>query len=233
MTVTLVFFIVVVGVALWWLLHQLTAKPWLEEGVISGNRAMGMLSYPPAKVGLWVLMTVMAALFVLLTSAYYMRMGYADWRPLQVPKLLWFNTASLVLASAAFYGAQRSLKRAHMAWVRGWLFTGGVLGIVFVVGQLRAWDELRAAGEIVALNPSNSFFYLITGLHGLHILGGLVALGITGDRAWNATTPGPVRLSVELCSTYWHFLLLVWLILFALLTGGADDLGRICGQLFS
>ena len=87
---------------------------------------------------------------------------------------------------------------------------------------------------MLAANPANSFFYLITGLHGLHIVGGLVALGRTTDRAWTPRSRTErLRLSVELCAMYWHFLLFVWLVLFVLLTGWAGDFIDICRQLLT
>src|SRR5271165_3718031 len=98
MTVTLLFFIIIVAIALWWLLHQqLHAKPWLEEGVISPRS--GTLSFSAPKVGLWVLMTVISSLFALLIGAYFMRMGFPDWRSLPIPRLLWLNTGALILSS--------------------------------------------------------------------------------------------------------------------------------------
>jgi cytochrome c oxidase subunit III len=146
---------------------------------------------------------------------------------------LWLNTGALILSSVFLQGAQAGVNRKHWGMVRGGLLAGGSFGIAFVAGQLRAWDQLRAAGDTISLNPSDSFFYLLTGLHGLHVLGGLIVLGITADRVWRATAPDGARLSVQLCATYWHFLLVVWLVLFGLLSGRADDLGRICGQIFS
>ena len=89
------------------------------------------------------------------------------------------------------------------------------------------------AGYFLAANSASAFFYLITAIHGLHLLGGLVVLGRTGTRVWHGADTGRVRLSVELCSLYWHFLLLVWLILFALMTGWADDFVTICRQLLT
>ena len=93
-----------------------------------------------------------------------------------------------------------------------------MLAVAFLVGQLLAWRELVAAGYALASNPANSFFYLLTAVHGLHVLGGLVAW--PGDaRGWRGseTETEEVRLSVDLCAIYWHFLLFVWLVLFALL----------------
>jgi cytochrome c oxidase subunit III len=113
------------------------------------------------------------------------------------------------------------------------LCAGGASAVTFLVGQLLAWRELNAAGYFLASNPANSFFYLITALHGLHLIGGLVALGRTTARVWRGAAMIQVRLSVELCAIYWHFLLLVWLVLLGLLTGWTDSFVDICRQLLS
>jgi cytochrome c oxidase subunit III len=180
MTVTLVFFVVVVGIALWWLLRQeLTAKPWLEEGVVANGRGNGTLPMPAAKVGLLVFLAVVGSLFALLIGAYFMRMGFSDWRSLRIPRLLWLNTGALILSSVALQGAQTAVDLRAMDAVRTRLLIGGAFGIAFVAGQLEAWIQLTSAGEKVSLNPADSFFYLLTGLHGLHVLGGLIALGVS------------------------------------------------------
>ena len=95
------------------------------------------------------------------------------------------------------------------------------------------WRHLAAAGYFLASNPANSFFYLITAVHGLHVLGGLVALGRAADRAWRGRDMGKLRLSVDLCTTYWHFLLFVWVVLFALINGWASDFAALCRELLT
>jgi cytochrome c oxidase subunit 3 len=145
-----------------------------------------------------------------------MHMG-ADWRPLPVPFLLWPNTAVLIASSLALHRAQLAARDGSMDRARGALLLGGGLALLFLAGQLLAWRQLDAAGYFVAANPANSFFYLLTAVHGLHVLGGLVALSRAAARLWRRDDPDRVRLSVELCAIYWHFLLFVWLVLFALL----------------
>jgi cytochrome c oxidase subunit 3 len=234
MTITIVFMVILIGIAGAWLWQQkLTAKPWLEKGVIGETDGTGAMSSPAAKIGLWVFMAVVSCLFVLLVSAYFMRMGYQDWRPFPVPKLLWFNTGALILSSVALQGAQIAIHRRRMSAVRARLFVGGAFAFVFLAGQIWAWQELTASGFLLATSPAESFFYLITGLHGLHLMGGLVALGVTADKVWRGYAAVRVRLSVEMCATYWHFLLFVWLVLFGLLIGGAESIGAICQQLIS
>jgi cytochrome c oxidase subunit III len=164
-----------------------------------------------------VFLGVVGCLFTLLISAYSMRMNMGEWRPAPVPKLLWLNTALLILSSGALQWAQVAARRGRMNGVRAGLLAGDGMALAFLAGQLIAWRQLDAAGYYLTANPAAAFFYLITGVHGLHLLGGLVALGRTMDKAWRGVAAGEVRLSVELCATYWHFLLFVWLVLFSLL----------------
>ena len=101
--------------------------------------------------------------------------------------------------------------------VRSGLTVSGALTFAFLAGQWVVWQQLGASGYLAADNPANAFFYLLTALHGLHLLGGLVVWARTTARAWRGVEVRDVRLSVELCTLYWHYLLLVWLVLFALL----------------
>ena len=96
-----------------------------------------------------------------------------------------------------------------------------------------AWRQLDAAGYFLTANPAIAFFYLFTGVHGLHLLGGLVALGQTTDKVWRGFEVSQVRLSVELCTIYWHFLLVLWLVLFSLLMPWVGDFADICRQLLT
>jgi cytochrome c oxidase subunit 3 len=103
------------------------------------------------------------------------------------------------------------------------LTAAGIFTIGFLVGQIYAWRELTAAGHFMATNPADSFFYLLTGLHGLHLLGGLFVWAKATMNAWQEPDPDDVekaaglRVSIELCSVYWHYLLLLWLVLFYML----------------
>ena len=196
-------------------------------------REEGTSSLPSAKIGLGVFLAVVGSLFALFISAYSMRMTMVDWRALPVPKLLWFNTGVLVTSSIALQWAYMAARRNDMDGVIIGLLAGGVSAVIFLVGQLLAWQQLKVAGYFVASNPANSFFYLITAMHGLHLMGGLVALGRTAAKVWRGAAMTQVRLSVELCAIYWHFLLLVWLVLLGLLTGWTDDFVDICRQLLN
>ncbi|TPK97966.1 MULTISPECIES: cytochrome c oxidase subunit 3 [unclassified Mesorhizobium] len=234
MSVILVFLLVVAGFAGWWLSHQrLTAKPWLEQGLAEEFVGLGRSALPTAKIGLGVFLAVVGCLFSLFVSAYFMRMGLSDWRPLPLPRLLWLNTGVLVLSSVALQCAVVAARRGQMDMVRLGLATAGLTALAFLAGQLVAWRQLTEDGYLLASNPANSFFYLITAMHGLHILGGLVGLGRTSAGAWNGARPERLRLSVELCAMYWHFLLFVWLCIFAVLAGWAATFVSICQRLLT
>lgn len=193
----------------------LSTKPWVaERGYVSDSHGFGL---PTAKVFLSVFLGVVTAIFGLLTAAYFIRMTYADWQSLPVPALLWLNTAILILSSVALQWARTSAGHQQADRVRWGLLAGGALAFAFLVGQFLVWQQLGSLGYFVDTNPSNSFFYLITGLHGLHLLGGLVAWLRASLRLWRGADTDKIRMSVELCAVYWHFLLLVWLVMFGLL----------------
>jgi cytochrome c oxidase subunit III len=216
--ITIIFLAVIAAIVVWWFRHhRLMAKPWLEEGPIGDGPGPGAPPMPAAKIGLGVFLAVVGSLFALFISAYFMRMHMADWRPVPLPKLLWLNTAVLVISSVALQWAQVAAGRGQMDGVRTGLLAGGVSALAFLAGQLLAWQQLTADGYFLASNPANAFFYLITAVHGAHLLGGLVALGRTASKVWRGFEAEQVRLSVELCAIYWHFLLAVWLVLLGLL----------------
>jgi cytochrome c oxidase subunit III len=219
----------------WWLSRQrLMAKPWLEVSSIGEIADTGAPSLPPAAVGLGVFLAVVSSLFALFISAYLMRMQVADWAQLPAPKLLWFNTGVLILSSVALQYAQVAARKVRMEGVGDGLAIGGLFAVTFLVGQLLAWQQLNAAGYFLAANPANAFFYLFTGLHGLHLLGGLVALGWTANKVWRGGFEvKEVRLSVRLCAVYWHFLLALWFVLFTLLTPWVGEFAAICRQLLT
>ena len=199
------------------LFARLGEKSWETPG--SAHAAPDTYRPPAAKVLMILYFGVAAVLFGLVSSAYLMRMGMpgmahgtmGGWRPLPEPPLLWINTGLLFLASIAWEGARIGISRGRH--VIGWLLAAGLLGILFLAGQLLLWRQFIAAGHGLRGDPAAAFFYLITALHGLHLLGGLWF--------WARAMPGlgaggEAPLRVELTATYWHFLLLVWLLMLGL-----------------
>lgn len=196
------------------LIRKLMQKPWETPGY-SSQDATDVIELPDKKVGLWVFIVVMVSVFGLFTVAYNMRIELAtDWVAIPKPKLLWLNTALLILASIAFERAKHAAQRKRVGEIKVALIAGGVLTIGFLVGQYIAWQLLLTSGYALNANPANAFFYLITGLHGLHLIGGLWVWARTTLRVWRGFE---VTLSVELCTTYWHCLLLIWIVLYGLL----------------
>ena len=178
-----------------------------------------------AGIGLWVFMGVVTALFSLFTVAYVMRMSSGDAITLALPWQLWLSSALLVAGSVALEGAARSVDPARM---RRLLLAGGLCAVGFLCVQLWAWSAMTQAQVMPAGNPSGSFFYLLTAMHGLHLAGGLVGWAMAARVAW--TDPARAGWRIALCARYWHFMWAVWLALFALLGWVTPEVARvICG----
>ena len=206
------------AIAVGWLLRQtLNTKPWIEQRTVSHVDGEGALPLPSVKVGLGVFLAVATSLFSLLVSAYFMRKMGADWSKLSVPRVLWLNTGLLLASGIAMQWTRAAARRGQIEGVRSGLIAGGVFSFSFLAGQLWAWQQLNASGYFVTTDPATAFFYLLTALHGLHLLGGLWVWGRTTAKVRRGVDVGAVRMSVELCTVYWHYLFLVWLVLFALL----------------
>ncbi|WP_424360702.1 cytochrome c oxidase subunit 3 [Methylocystis parvus] len=230
MSVMGLFFIFVFSVALAYLWREgVLDAPWLKEGEVAAYRS----GRPPgaAKTGLVVFLGVALCLFSLLSAAFLMRMGAYDWQAPPLPRILWFNTAALVASSAALHIASVAARDASSEQMKNALWAGVVASVVFIGGQIWAWREMLANGFYASQNPANAFFFLLTGAHALHVLGGLVALVRTMVRASLREPDEALSSTVALCATYWHFLLFVWLLLLALLVGWADNVGAICRRL--
>ena len=196
------------------LFREITKKPWLtEHGSVEDLHEGSTFAAPSERIGLRVFVAVVTVVFSLVVAAYITRFNVFDWVAVSEPALLWANTGLLALSSVAMQWARVSAKRDDIGGVRNGLFAGGLLTLAFFAGQLFAWKQLGYTAE----NPASVFFYLLTALHGIHLFGGLVAWLRTTAKVSRGLGAAEVRLSVELCAFYWHFLLLVWVILFGLL----------------
>jgi len=234
MSVMGLFFVFIASMSVLWLWRQgVMSEDWLEEGDVANYSGSARSSPSAAKVGLGVFLAVAGCLFSLLTAAFFMRMASPDWQAPPMSSILWFNTLALVASSATIQTAQFAARRGDRDRIGPWLAASGAFALVFLLGQLWAWRELIDAGAYASGNPANAFFYLLTGAHGLHLIGGLVALARTIRRAWRDRQDAGLATSVELCAIYWHFLLFVWLLLFMMLTGKADALGAICRRVLA
>ncbi len=218
MASTLIVLAVIMGVVVFWLVRQtLNVQPWAEEGLIGQDHAGGPFSIPPTKIGLIVFLAVISSLFSLFVSAYFQRMDFGDWTVTPEPVVLWLNTMLLIISSLFFQRARNAAIKSQVNGVRSNLLIAGLLTFAFIGGQLWAWQELHNSGYLLSSNPANAFFYLLTAAHALHILGGLWVWSKTVFKLQNGVEVHKVSVAVELCTIYWHFLLLVWLVIFALL----------------
>ena len=214
------------------LIRRLQDKPWTQHGILEGSQD-GLTSSAP-KVGLWAFLGVVTSVFLVFIGAYFMRMDMSHggmaagqmqgWVPLDEPGILWANTIALVLASIAIQLAHGfSSSPQGRAKMRRYFNAAGVLTMLFLIGQVVAWQQLYATGEFGASTVSFAFFVLLTGVHGLHLVGGLVVWSRAASRIRRGLEKAELhqvaelRQSVQLCATYWHFLLVIWLVLFAIL----------------
>jgi cytochrome c oxidase subunit 3 len=182
--------------------------------------------------------------FVAFTTIYILRKNFAlnnndgnlitppVWIPIDLPgRILLINTALLLASSVSVELARRQTKRraalAMVASIPGvslgrevyfpWLGTTIVLGLSFLTGQWMAWRELAEQGFYLATSPSSSIFYILTATHGLHLLGGLIVLLYAGIVAVRPRTIESRRIILEICALYWHFMLALWIYIFALM----------------
>lgn len=166
--------------------------------------------------GVWLALVSITMLFVAFTSSLIVRRGVStDWQPTELPSLFWLNTAILLASSFTLDHARRALRDGHEGAFRLWWRITTVLGVAFLAGQAAAWMQLADRGVYLSTNPSSSFLYLMSGAHGLHLLGGVVALLYVLVRSLR---PVPVsRIPVEVLAVYWHFMDGLWIYLLLVL----------------
>jgi cytochrome c oxidase subunit 3 len=175
------------------------------------------------RIGMWVALASILMLFVALTSAYIVRGvpalggGQDDWLPIDMPSVLWLNTGVLLASSVTIELARRALKKNEYERFKGWISLTTVLGLAFLGGQLMAWRQLAAQGVFINSHPHSSFFYLLTSLHGLHLLGGVIALAYVTVAAFRMRIGFKRRAAVQVTTIYWHFMDGLWIYLFGLL----------------
>jgi len=166
-----------------------------------------------ARTGVWVGIATISMSFAAYTSALLVRGGTGGASlHLALPSILYVNTLILLSSSATIEAARRRARAPG-----GWLLATLGLGLLFVGGQFLAWRDLRAQGFYLATTPGSSFFYVLTALHALHLLGGIAALGYVLWR-FRSASAAPPRQALEATALYWHFMDVLWLYLLLVLT---------------
>lgn len=174
------------------------------------------------RIGMWVALASILMMFTALTSAYIVRAGSStDWQPLTMPRVLWLSTALIIISSGTLETARRKLKEESQSAHKRWLVVTAVIGFAFLASQLFAWRQLVHQGIYVSSNPHSSFFYLLTATHGVHLLGGLLALLFLSlrNRAGGKHTLATAKseAAADAVTLYWHFMDILWIYLFVLL----------------
>ncbi|WDE11257.1 cytochrome c oxidase subunit 3 [Thalassomonas haliotis] len=230
---------------------KLTEKPWLPADE-SSLAADGVPAYAPsgfpAKTALKFFIAVVSVLFFLFTITYLSRSQYPDfqalagepWLPLTNSVQLWLNSGVLLLASVFLQLSAKDSNKPVKPGGQGgeingllvYLVLAVISSIAFVFGQYLVWQQLSRQGFLIYSNPANSYFYVLTAVHGIHLLGGLLALVRVLVHFYQKSELALLRRSLGLCAYYWHYLFLLWMFLFVLLTASPDTYNSIaafCG----
>ena len=171
----------------------------------------------PLKYVMWIGLASIIMMFAGLSSAYIVKSNQANWLSYRLPVIFWYSSGIILLSSITVMLSRKAFINRNMESYKLWLLITTVLGIVFVVFQYWGFKELWASGITLTRNVSFSFLYVIVGLHALHVLGGVVALIILLIQAYRRNKKVYTTLSIDLMSTYWHFVDILWIYLFLFL----------------
>ena len=174
-------------------------------------------------IGMWVALASIAMMFTSLSSAYIVRSATSnDWTPLAMPRVLLASTVFILISSVTLEFARRKLKQSLTGEYARYLLLTAFLGLGFLVSQLIAWQQLTKQGIYLSSNPHSSFFYLLTGAHAVHLVGGLLALTFLWLRTRRRPLSEPRSIAkrqatADAVTIYWHFMDGLWIYLFLLL----------------
>ena len=193
----------------------------------NGSRRKGGFPDPDSRanryrIGMWVGLASVAMMFTSLSSAYIVRYASAnDWVPLAIPRVMFVSTLLILISSVTLELARRKLKRLIQPAYARYLLLTVLLGLAFLASQLISWRQLAGQGIYLSSNPHSSFFYLLTGAHAVHLLGGLLALTFLWLRSQRKVTEAASvakrQATTDAVTIYWHFMDGLWIYLFLLL----------------
>ena len=175
------------------------------------------LSMHPQKFAMWLFIVTVVMLFAAMTSAYIVRQAEGNWLQFNLPDSLYVSSVIILLSSVTMHWAYISAKKDAFRNLKLAIIITTVLGFTFTLSQWQVWKDLVAMDVFFVGNPAGSFMYVITGLHVVHLLGGVVFLAIIFVKVFQYKVHAKNMVSIEMCSTYWHFLDGLWLYLFMFL----------------
>lgn len=192
----------------------------MTENLVLMNDEKTPLAMHPKKFALWLFIVSIIMIFAAMTSAYIVKKADGNWLEFPLPKSLWVNSGIIILSSITMQWAYFAAKRNELGMLKIALLITTVLGIAFVIGQFEAWETLNKMKVFFGgptSNPSGSFLYVLTGLHVFHLATGMVYLLIVLGSSFKYQVHSKNMVQIEMCTTYWHFLDLLWIYLFVFL----------------
>lgn len=174
----------------------------------------------PHKFTLWLALGSIVMMFAGMTSAYIVKRNQANWQGFELPKVFWYSTAAILISSLTIHFALRAFRNREMAKYRQLMGITAILGVLFIVLQFIGFSDLNARGIKMLGQGSNvagSFLGVITGLHIVHVLGGVIALAVMVIKAYAGNKRNYSAVPVEMAATYWHFVDILWIYLFLFL----------------
>ena len=175
------------------------------------------ISMHPKKFAMWLFIGSVAMLFAAFTSAYIVRQAEGNWLYFDLPNLFYVTSCIILLSSFTLQWAYWEAKKDNLDRVKLLVGITFFLGVAFLVGQVMAWSELVDHSVYLVGNPSGSFIYILTGLHGAHLISGIAFLLIVLNSTFKFKIHSKNLAQMEMCLTYWHFLGGLWLYLFVFL----------------
>jgi len=175
------------------------------------------VSMHPKKFALWLFIVSVVMIFAGLTSAFIVRQAEGNWLDFELPKIFWFNSAVIILSSLTMHWAYLSAKKDQLDQLKLALGFTTALGFAFLVGQWYSWVALVDIDVYFVGNPAGSFLYVLTGLHAIHLISGVIFMIIVLISSFRYKIHSKRMTTLEMCATYWHFLGGLWLYLFMFL----------------
>jgi cytochrome c oxidase subunit III len=193
------------------------AQPLSIQPTNVNEQPQEVLSMHPKKFLMWLFIVSIVMIFASMTSAYLVRKAEGNWLEFNLPPIFWYSTAVLALSSITMHISYWAAKKDNFSLLRIAISITFVLGLAFLYMQVEGWKQLVSINVYLVGNPSGSFVYVISGLHGAHIVMGLVILAFAFVAAWRLKIHGKALTQIQICATFWHFLDVLWIYLFLFL----------------